>query len=84
MSAAPNNPLVQRVSDAIWKQAKSQHHSFPYMAQAALAACEFEELRECVRLLLLSSKGQCAHDPEVLIARQRKAEALLARLDGKP
>lgn len=41
------------------------------------------ELLEACRLLLLSSDGQCSHDPEVLRARQNMAQAAINKAGGK-
>jgi hypothetical protein len=84
MTAAPNSPLVERVALAIASTdydqvalAKSGHVPAVYSqdrakAQAALAACEFEAIREMLEDALLTSAKYW----------KPKALALLARLEA--
>lgn len=94
MTAAPNSPLVKRVAEAIRDRAiggagMTEYASERY-AEAALAACEFEAMRESLRSVLHWTKniGQSkfrskAHF-DAFCDAYMDASALLARLDAKP
>jgi hypothetical protein len=103
MTAAPHSPLVDQVARVLcrWRNGKkvafpdfealsvAEKAAYRDQAQAAVAACQFDEMRNAIQVndaLIRDIRHRDArwHDDEMVNEVLERNRVLLAKLDGQP